>query len=186
MSQWPKAPKWTEEQAERMEARRSKARREWEDRQKWRTQWWEREERKEEARGSADPAPEAPPKAAEEGKGGSRRRERSQNKIPTYWRLAKETREEAAKETVARQGGGGPEGSEDAEESLPPPLYDPTSATDDMAHHRDKAMTPSSFAPQRHVLIALGRPVLVLSFVPCPAGGCQSQCVVECFIVRNY
>ena len=55
------------------------------------------------------------------------------------------------------------------EVSLPPPKYDPERAYDDMQHHLAKSMTPTSFVPQRHVMMALGRPVVALTRIVSPA-----------------
>ena len=47
------------------------------------------------------------------------------------------------------------------EEDKDPKLISTTKVRDDMASHRMKAITPLSFQPQRHVMVVLGRPVIV-------------------------
>ena len=56
-----------------------------------------------------------------------------------------------------------------AEESLPPPKYDPARAADDFAHHLDRTQTPTSFVPQRHIAMVFGRPVVVLICLVSPS-----------------
>ena len=155
MAEWPKTAQWTQEQTKRMEHKRATAKEEWDDRQSWKRQWVQAERLKEAtALGSSEGASSssaAPPPSA-------KKRAGSANKIrPPYWRLKQEEvkqEEEEVKVEVKTE--------EEAEEDLPPPRYDPGKATDDLAHHLNRTQTPTSFLPQRHIMMVLGRPVVVL------------------------
>ena len=88
----------------------------------------------------------------------------SPNKIrPPYWKLKREVKKEEGEEK------GQDKQEEGTEGSLPPPKYDPKTATDDLAHHLVRTQTPTSFVPQRHIMMVWGRPVVVLICLVSPS-----------------
>ena len=110
---------------------------------------WNKREKEPTALGSTEGASSSSGTAATS----AGKRTASPNKIrPPYWRLKREVKEEEGQEKVEVKK------EEGAEESLPPPKYDPGKATDDLAHHLDRTQTPTSFVPQRHIMMVLGRP----------------------------
>ena len=107
--------------------------------------------------GASSSSGTAPPSA--------KKRAGSPNKIrPPYWRLKQD-------EVKKKEGQGKVEvkKEEGSEGSLPPPKYDPGKATDDLAHHLVRTQTPTSFVPQRHIMMVWGRPVVVLICLVSPS-----------------
>ena len=166
MADWPSTAPWTRSQSERMEKRRTTAKEEWTERQTWKQQWSEHEAEEPTARGSGGPA--ASSSAAASSSWG--KRAPSPNKIrPPYWRLKRAKDEVKEEQHDEMQDGAG------VASLPPPPKYDPFHPKEDFAHHLNKTQTPTSFVPQRHIMMVLGRPVVVLHCRVCSFDCFQSD-----------
>ena len=136
-----------------MEQKRTTAKEEWTERQTWKRQWSEHEAEKPTAEGSGGPAASSSAAASSS----SGKRAPSPNKIrPPYWRVKQPKVEVKEEQDAEMQEGAG------VASLPPPPKYDPAHPKDDFAHHLDRTQTPTSFVPQRHIMMVLGRPVVVL------------------------
>ena len=171
MADWPNTAPWTRTQNERMEKKRAAAKEEWTDRQDWKRQVAEQRAKEPTALGSGGQASSSDAPASSS----SGKRAPSPNKIrPPYFRLkqpkvdVKEEQEEEGKQDVPGVA------------SLPPPpKYDPFHPKEDFGHHLHKTQTPTSFVPQRHVMMLLGRPVVALVYCVCSCDCFQSDSLRE-------
>ena len=158
MADWPSTAPWTRSQSERMEQKRTTAKEEWTERQTWKRQWSEHEAEKPTAEGSGGPAASSSAAASSS----SGKRAPSPNKIrPPYWRVKQPKVEVKEEQDAEMQEGAG------VASLPPPPKYDPFHPKEDFAHHLNKTQTPTSFLPQRHIMMVLGRPVVVLLCCVC-------------------
>ena len=126
---------------------------EWTERESWKRQLMEQEAKEPTtlassgaaSSSSAPASSSAPPRAP------------SPNKIrPPYWRVKQAKVEEQEEQDAKQEKGKG------GASLPPPPTYDPAHPKEDFAHHLNKTQTPTSFLPQRHIMMVLGRPVVVL------------------------
>ena len=165
MADWPSTAPWTQSQTERMEKKRAAAKDEWAERQTWKRQSGEEQAKEPTAQGSGGAASSSSAAASSS----SGKRAPSPNKVRPYWRLKQPKVAVKEEQDEEKQEGGG------VASLPPPPNYDPFHPKEDFAHHLNKTHTPTSFLPQRHIMMVLGRPVVVLFCCVCSCDCFQSD-----------